>query len=64
MTEEPALSNDIALVTGGANGLGAVIAQALHGAGFRVAVGDLDDAAAAHVAGVWMLPATPPWPST
>lgn len=34
------------LVTGGAHGLGAAIAAALHGAGFRVGVADLDGAAA------------------
>lgn len=33
---------DAALVTGGAGGLGAAIARALHRAGFRVAIGDLD----------------------
>lgn len=34
---------DVALVTGGASGLGLMIAQALHAAGFRVAIGDIDE---------------------
>jgi 3-oxoacyl-[acyl-carrier protein] reductase len=37
---------DVALVTGAARGLGAVIARALHGAGYRVGLGDIDGAAA------------------
>jgi 3-oxoacyl-[acyl-carrier protein] reductase len=41
----------VALVTGAGSGLGAVIAAALHGAGYRVAVTDLDLAAAQDVAG-------------
>lgn len=40
----------VALVTGGGNGLGEVIAQALHAAGYRVAVADLDEVAARAVA--------------
>lgn len=40
----------VALVTGAGNGLGSVIAAALHGAGYRVAAADLDEAAAAAVA--------------
>lgn len=36
----------VALVTGAGHGLGRVIAGALHGAGYRVALGDLDGAAA------------------
>ncbi len=35
-----------AIVTGAAQGLGEVIARTLHGAGFRVAVADIDEAAA------------------
>jgi len=38
---------DVALVTGGAHGLGAAIAAALHGAGFCVGIGDIDEPAAA-----------------
>jgi 3-oxoacyl-[acyl-carrier protein] reductase len=37
----------VALVTGGAQGLGASIAHALYSAGFKVAIGDIDAAAAA-----------------
>ncbi|MBN8875431.1 MAG: SDR family oxidoreductase [Rhodospirillales bacterium] len=40
----------VALVTGAASGVGACIAAALHGAGYRVAVTDLDAAAANTVA--------------
>lgn len=40
----------VALVTGAAHGLGRVIAGALHAGGYRVAVGDLDGAAAGTVA--------------
>lgn len=36
-------SGDVALVTGGASGLGLLIARALHAAGFRVAIGDIDE---------------------
>lgn len=36
-------SGDVALVTGGASGLGLMIARALHAAGFRVAIGDIDE---------------------
>jgi 3-oxoacyl-[acyl-carrier protein] reductase len=36
------MNGDVVLVTGGAHGLGAAIAAALHAAGFRVAIGDLD----------------------
>jgi 3-oxoacyl-[acyl-carrier protein] reductase len=36
------VSEDVALVTGGAHGLGAAIAGALHRAGFRVGIGDID----------------------
>lgn len=32
----------VALITGGAHGLGAAISSALHGAGFRIGIGDLD----------------------
>jgi 3-oxoacyl-[acyl-carrier protein] reductase len=39
-----------ALVTGAANGLGLFIAQALHAAGYRVALSDRDGAAAEHAA--------------
>lgn len=39
-----------ALVTGGAQGLGAAIARGLHRAGYNVAIGDIDQAAAAAVA--------------
>jgi 3-oxoacyl-[acyl-carrier protein] reductase len=44
------MSGDVVLVTGAAHGLGAAIATALHGAGFRVGVGDLDEAGALAVA--------------
>jgi len=43
--------NDVALVTGAAGGLGAVIARALHAAGYRVAYADLDGDAASRAAG-------------
>ena len=39
-----------ALVTGGSQGLGAAISRALHGAGYRVAVSDIDGAAALRLA--------------
>lgn len=42
--------SDIALVTGGGSGLGEAIARALHGAGYRVAVSDIDGARAQAVA--------------
>lgn len=41
----------VALVTGGAGGIGVAIARALAAGGARVAVADLDEAAAARVAG-------------
>ena len=41
---------DAALVTGAAQGLGAAIVRALHAAGYRVAVTDLDEAAAGALA--------------
>jgi len=45
------MSRDVVLVTGAAHGLGAAIAAALHAAGFRVGIGDLDyDAATARAA--------------
>ena len=40
------MSGDVVLVTGAAYGLGAAIAGALHAAGFRVAVADLDETGA------------------
>lgn len=50
------MSTGVALVTGGAQGLGAAIAQALHGVGYRVAVTDLSEEAA--VAGARSLDAS------
>jgi len=51
MTAAAALdSRRVALVTGGGSGLGAIIAGALHAAGYRVAIGDIDEAAAKAVA--------------
>ena len=50
------LAGKVALVTGGASGIGAGIAQVLSGAGAMVAIGDLNAAAAATVAGA--LPGT------
>jgi len=44
------MSGDVALVTGGASGVGLAIAQALHAAGFRVAIGDIDEAGAVKAA--------------
>ena len=44
------MSADVALVTGGASGVGLAIARALHAAGFRVAIGDIDAAGAAKAA--------------
>lgn len=41
---------DVILVTGGASGLGAAIVRGLHRRGFRVAIGDLDAAAASALA--------------
>nr|WP_282572079.1 SDR family oxidoreductase [Roseomonas acroporae] len=38
------------MVTGGGSGLGSAIVRALHGAGYRVAVADIDEAAARDVA--------------
>lgn len=38
--------SDVALVTGAASGLGAAMARALHGAGYRVAITDVDGAGA------------------
>ena len=42
--------SDVALITGAGGGLGAVIGQALHAAGYRVAFADLDGGAASRVA--------------
>ncbi len=51
MTDDPAsLSGKVALVTGGASGIGAGIASVLAGRGAKVAIGDLDERAAASVA--------------
>jgi len=44
------VSGDVALVTGGAQGLGAHIARSLHAAGFRVGIGDIDMGGAAALA--------------
>ena len=44
------MSGDVALVTGGASGVGLAIARALHAAGFRVAIGDIDEAGATQAA--------------
>ena len=46
------MSGDVALVTGGASGVGLAIARALHAAGFRVAIGDIDQAGATYAARV------------
>ncbi|WP_022723539.1 SDR family NAD(P)-dependent oxidoreductase [Rhodopseudomonas sp. B29] len=43
-------SGRVALVTGAGNGLGAIIAAALHAAGYRVGVADIDEVAAKTVA--------------
>ena len=45
-----AASPRVALVTGTAAGLGAVLAAGLHGAGYRVALADLDESGAVAVA--------------
>ncbi|HUA71241.1 MAG TPA: SDR family NAD(P)-dependent oxidoreductase [Solirubrobacteraceae bacterium] len=50
LTRTTQLSREIAVVTGGAGGLGAAVAVALAGAGARVAVADLDHEAAGAVA--------------
>jgi 3-oxoacyl-[acyl-carrier protein] reductase len=42
--------SDVAIITGGGSGLGEAIARALHGAGYRVAVTDIDAGKAASVA--------------
>lgn len=44
------MSGDVALVTGGASGVGFAIARALHAVGFRVAIGDIDEAGATKAA--------------
>jgi NAD(P)-dependent dehydrogenase (short-subunit alcohol dehydrogenase family) len=44
------VSGRIAVVTGGARGIGLATARALHAAGGRVAIGDLDEAAVADIA--------------
>lgn len=44
------MKRDAALITGGASGLGAAIARALHDAGFAVGIGDIDVAAASALA--------------
>ncbi|GAA3566434.1 SDR family NAD(P)-dependent oxidoreductase [Amycolatopsis ultiminotia] len=44
-------TGQVAVVTGGANGLGEFIARRLHADGYRVAVADVDAAAAAALAG-------------
>jgi 3-oxoacyl-[acyl-carrier protein] reductase len=43
-------SGRVALVTGGGGGLGEIIAGELHAAGYRVAIGDIDEVAARAVA--------------
>jgi 3-oxoacyl-[acyl-carrier protein] reductase len=44
-------NHKVALVTGAARGLGELVARRLHAAGYRVALGDVDVAAASDVAG-------------
>ncbi len=44
------MTGDVALVTGGASGVGLAIAKALHAAGHRVALGDIDEAGAVEAA--------------
>jgi len=44
------VSGDVALVTGGAQGLGRQIVRSLHAAGFRVGIGDIDQSGAAALA--------------
>ncbi|MBV9095014.1 MAG: SDR family oxidoreductase [Streptosporangiaceae bacterium] len=55
MTEQPivaaSLAGKVALITGGASGIGAGIGRVLAAAGARVAIGDLDGEAAEAVAG-------------
>ena len=46
------LDGAVALVTGGASGIGAAIAAALSAKGARIAVVDLNEAGAAEVAGI------------
>ncbi|OBI56985.1 SDR family oxidoreductase [Mycobacterium sp. E787] len=45
MKPEP-VANKVVAVTGGARGIGLAIARSLHGLGARVAIGDIDEAAA------------------
>jgi 3-oxoacyl-[acyl-carrier protein] reductase len=49
MTDESSGAR-VALVTGGGNGVGEAIVQALHGGGYRVAIADIDEAASQRVA--------------
>ena len=44
------MTGDVALVTGGASGVGLAIAAALHSAGCRVAIGDIDEVGALQAA--------------
>jgi 3-oxoacyl-[acyl-carrier protein] reductase len=44
------MSADVALVTGGASGVGLAIAKAFHAAGHRVAIGDIDEEGAINAA--------------
>lgn len=50
-TPEPGLIRQVALVTGGARGIGIAVAQALSQAGAIVVIGDVDIDAARHAAG-------------